>query len=108
MYLAEAGSVHVEVVSDAEPTFCGCAGPLPPAGGSCTQPGEVAIEQPAAPAIVQSQILTVCCGRLDAIAVQVVAVVLPQFLPTTESRRFCEPTGTPDRPAYQSLASAVI
>jgi hypothetical protein len=56
MYAAgEPGSVHVELTS-VEPTLCGCAG----GGGSVTQPVEVAEEQPAAPAIVQLQILTVC------------------------------------------------
>src|SRR5215467_11642046 len=70
------GSVHVELTS-AEPTACGCAG----GAGRVTHPADVALEQPAAPATVQSQIRTVCAGTLLARATQVVPVVLPQFLP---------------------------
>src|SRR5215468_6568334 len=70
------GNVHVELTS-AEPTPCGCAG----GGGRVTHPADVPLEQPAAPATVQSQIRTVCCGTLVARATQVVPVVFPQFLP---------------------------
>src|SRR5262245_56040920 len=107
MLVAEPVTAPDSVVA-ADPTACGCPGPLPPAGGSCTQPAEVAVEQPVAPETVQSQILTVCCGRLVVIAVHPVPVVLPQFLPANVSRRFCERTGTPEKPAYQSFASAVM
>ena len=71
------GSVQVELTS-VEPTLCGWAG----GAGSVTQPAEVAVEQPAAPATVQLQILTVCCGRLVVSAVHGRRrSVLPQFLP---------------------------
>ena len=40
-----------------------------------TQPLEVAVEQPVAPAIVQLHILIVCCGTLLVSAVHVVPVV---------------------------------
>ena len=53
------GTVHVEFTSD-EPTLRGCAG----GPGNVTQPADVALAHPAAPAIVQLQIFTVCWGRL--------------------------------------------
>ena len=49
--------------------------------GRVTHPADVPLAQPAAPATVQSQIRTVCCGTLLVSATQVVPVVLPQFLP---------------------------
>src|SRR6185369_4631536 len=88
--LAGPGSVHVELTS-LEPTLCGCAG----GAGSVTQPLEVAVAQPAAPAIVQLQILTVCWGQLLGMAVHVVATVLPQFSPLYVTLRFCAPAGSP-------------
>src|SRR4029453_237687 len=71
------GSVQVELTSGVEPTPCGCAG----GAGKVTHPAEGELEQPAAPAIVQLQILTVCCGRLRVSAEHVVPVVFEQFLP---------------------------
>src|SRR5690349_24186986 len=70
------GNVHVELTS-VEPTPCGCAG----GGGRVTHPVEVPLEQPAAPAIVQSQIRTVCRGAVPVMAAQAVPVVFWQFLP---------------------------
>src|SRR5215475_6249210 len=70
------GNVHVELTS-AEPTACGCAG----GGGRVTHPADVPLEQPAAPAVVQLQIRTVCCGAVPVRTRQVVPVETWQFLP---------------------------
>jgi hypothetical protein len=73
MYAAgDPGSVQLDETS-AEPTLCGWAG----GAGSVTHPADVAVEHPSD----QLQIFTVCCGTLVVSAVQVVPVVLPQFLP---------------------------
>src|SRR5690349_3668815 len=74
--LAGAGSVQV-LLTWVEPRLCGWAG----GPGTATQPLEVAVEQPLAPAIVQSHALTVCSGTFVVSTAQVVPVVDPQFLP---------------------------
>jgi hypothetical protein len=71
-----AGPGNVQVVdTSVDPTaiFCGA--------GRVTQPFEVALEQPAAPEIVQLQILVNWDGRFVVRAAQVVPVVELQFLP---------------------------
>src|SRR5262245_770998 len=98
----EPGSVQVELTS-VEPTPCGCAG----GAGRVTHPADVAVEQPAAPAVVQLQILTVCCGTLVVSATHVVPVVPVQFLPLYVTLMFAAPAGSPVKVAYQSFASAV-
>src|SRR4051812_22942400 len=77
-------------------------------GGSVTHPVPVTVEQPLAPAIVQLQIFTVCCGRLVVSALQLASVVVAQFLSLMATFRFCAPAGRAVKPAYQSLARAVI
>ena len=98
-----AGSVQVELTS-VEPTACGCAG-----RGRVTHPAEVAVRAAGRAATVQSQILTVCCGRLV-----VRAVHGGRRSPCRRSSCPCKsPSGsarrpaTPAKPAYQSVARAV-
>src|SRR6476661_8076043 len=91
----EVGNVQVELTS-VEPTGRGWVG----GAGRVTHPLEVAVEQPAAPEIVQLQILTVCCGRFVLRSPHVVPVVPVQFLPLYVSLRFWAPAATPVKPAY--------
>src|ERR1700759_5429143 len=65
------GRVHV-VLTSVEPTGA-------PEGVSVTHPLEVALEHPLAPATVQLQTLTVCCGRVAVSAAPAGPAVAGQF-----------------------------